>query len=278
MKENALPRCPAASTSFFLRVTLNAMRLHYRQYGSHPGPPLVILHGLFGSLNNWHSHARAFGEQRTVYTIDARNHGASPHDPDATYPAMSADLLEFFDEHHIAVAIVMGHSMGGKTAMQFAADHPDRVASLIIVDMAERPYEPVHQEIFAALERVDPGSYGTREEVDRELGRTILKEPVRQFLTANIVRDESGRMMWRMNVAALKACYDQLAGRVDIPRSFTKPILFIRGARSNFITPEDEREIMANHPHAHIATVPDAGHWVHADNPAGFRVAVNALL
>jgi esterase len=250
------------------------MRLHYRQYGSLPGTPLVVMHGLFGSLNNWHSHAREFAERRTVYTIDARNHGASPHDPDATYPAMSADLHEFFDEHHVANAIVMGHSMGGKTAMQFVADHPERVESLIIVDMAERPYEPVHQDIFEALERVDPGTYATREDVDRELGKTILKEPVRQFLTANIIRDEHGRMRWRMNVPALKACYDQLAGRVDIPPSFTKPMLFIRGGRSKFITPEDESEIMAHHPHARIVTVPDAGHWVHADKPEEFRAIV----
>jgi pimeloyl-ACP methyl ester carboxylesterase len=250
------------------------MRLHYRQYGSSPGSPLVVLHGLFGSLNNWHSHAREFSERRTVYTLDARNHGASLHDPDATYHAMSADLLEFVDEHHITAGIVMGHSMGGKTAMQFAADHPERVASLIIVDMAERPYEPVHQDIFDALERVDPGVYGSRDDVDRELARTIVKEPVRQFLTANIVRDENGRMRWRMNVPALKACYDQLAGRVDIPRSFTKPILFVRGGRSKFITPEDEQEIMANHPHARILTVPDAGHWVHAENPEEFRAVV----
>lgn len=254
------------------------MRLHYRQYGSHAGPPLVVLHGLFGSLNNWHSHAREFGERCTVFTVDARNHGGSPHDPDATYPAMSADLLEFFDEHHIAEAIVMGHSMGGKTAMQFTADHPERVASLIIVDMAERPYEPVHQDIFAALERVDPGAYATREEVDRALGETILKEPVRQFLTANIVRDENGRMQWRMNVPALKACYGDLAGRVDIPPMFTKPILFIRGDRSRFITPEDEQEIITHHPHARIVTVENAGHWVHADNPEGFRAVVNSML
>ncbi len=243
-----------------------------------PGPPLVILHGLFGSLNNWHSHARVFGDHRTVYTIDQRNHGASPHDPDATYPAMSADLAEFFDEHGIAEAVVMGHSMGGKTAMQFAADHPERVASLIIVDMAERPYEPVHQDIFAALERVDPGSYATREEVDRELATTIVKDPVRQFLTANIVRDEAGRMKWRMNVSALKACYDQLAARVDIPRSFSKPILFIRGDRSKFITEDDEREIRANHPQARIVTVANAGHWVHADNPEEFRAVVFSAL
>ena len=254
------------------------MRLHFRQYGSHAGPPLVVLHGLFGSLNNWHSHAREFGERCTVFTVDARNHGGSPHDPDATYPAMSADLLEFFDEHHIAEAIVMGHSMGGKTAMQFTADHPERVASLIIVDMAERPYEPVHQDIFAALERVDPGAYATREEVDRALGETILKEPVRQFLTANIVRDENGRMQWRMNVPALKACYGDLAGRVDIPPMFTKPILFIRGDRSRFITPEDEQEIITHHPHARIVTVENAGHWVHADNPEGFRAVVNSML
>jgi pimeloyl-ACP methyl ester carboxylesterase len=250
------------------------MRLHYREYGSASGPPLVVLHGLFGSLNNWHSHAREFSALRTVYTIDARNHGASPHDPDATYPAMSADLLEFFDDHHIATAIVMGHSMGGKTAMQFAADHPGRVDALIIVDMAERPYEPVHQDIFDALERVDPGMYATRDDVDRELAKTIVKEPVRQFLTANIIRDEAGRMRWRMNVPALKACYDQLAGRVDIPAPFNKPILFIRGGRSKFITPEDEREISLRHPHARVLTVSDAGHWVHAEQPAEFRAIV----
>jgi esterase len=254
------------------------VRLHYRQYGSHSGTPLVVLHGLFGSLNNWHSHAREFGERLTVYTIDARNHGASPHDPDATYPAMALDLLEFFEEHHIAEAIVMGHSMGGKTAMQFAADHPERVASLIIVDMAERPYEPVHDDIFAALESIDPGEYASRDDVDRELAKTILKAPVRQFLTANIIRDESGRMKWRLNVPALRASYLQLAGRVDIPQSFTKPILFIRGERSKFITSHDEREILANHPHARIVTVADAGHWVHADNPEEFRRVVMAAV
>jgi pimeloyl-ACP methyl ester carboxylesterase len=172
----------------------------------------------------------------------------------------------------------MGHSMGGKTAMQFAADHPERVESLIIVDMAERPYEPVHQDIFAALERVDPGMYEGRDDVDRELATTILKLPVRQFLTANIIRDDTGRMKWRMNVPALRACYDQLAARVDIPGSFTKPILFIRGERSKFITPEDERAIMAHHPQAKIVTVPDAGHWVHADNPEGFREVVMGVL
>jgi esterase len=254
------------------------MRLNYRHYGPPSGPTLVILHGLFGSLNNWHSHARLFAERRTVYALDQRNHGGSPHDPDASYPAMSADLNEFFDDHHIPTAIVMGHSMGGKTAMQFAADHPERVESLIIVDMAERPYEPVHQDIFAALERVDPGMYESRDDVDRELARTILKLPVRQFLTANIIRDDTGRMKWRMNVAALKACYGQLAARVDIPRSFTKPIVFIRGEQSKFITPDDEHAIMANHPHATIVTVPDAGHWVHADNPEGFREVVMGVL
>lgn len=258
------------------------MRLHYRFYGPTPGPstgaPLIILHGLFGSLNNWHSHARVFGERLPVFTVDQRNHGASPHDPDAGYPAMAADLLEFFDEHHIATGIVMGHSMGGKTAMQFAADHPERVESLIIVDMTERAYAPVHDEIFAALERVDPGMYATRDDVDRALATTILKEPVRQFLTANITRDDAGRMRWRMNVPALKACYEDLAGRVAIPPSFSKPLLFIRGGRSQFVTPEDEQAIMKDHPHARIVTVPDAGHWVHADSPEVFRRIVLEVL
>ncbi|HSQ76757.1 MAG TPA: alpha/beta fold hydrolase, partial [Bacteroidota bacterium] len=181
------------------------MHLHYRQYGS--GPVLILLHGLFGSLNNWHSHALAFAGRFTVFAVDQRNHGASSHDPVSSYPAMAEDLREFMDLHGIDEAFLLGHSMGGKTVMQFAGKYPERARALVVVDIAPRKYPPRHEEILNALMAVDPRDFATREEIDHAMAPIIQKQAVRRFLATNLVRDAEGRFAWRMNVPVLIASY-----------------------------------------------------------------------
>lgn len=252
------------------------MRLHYRQYGS--GPSLVLLHGLFGSLNNWHSHARVFAGRSTVYALDQRNHGASPHDSDASYAAMADDLREFMDDHAIADAVVLGHSMGGKTAMEFAGKHPARTRALVVVDMALRSYPPKHDQIFAMLESVDLRAYGQREDVEKAMAPFMQNPGVRQFMLTNIVRDGEGNLRWRMNVPALRAAYSGLAGSLRPSVPFPGPALFVRGALSSYLVPEDMEEIRTVFPAATMVAIPGAGHWVHADAPLLFQKAVLEFL
>jgi len=239
---------------------------------------LIVLHGLFGSLNNWHSHARVFAERCTVYAVDQRNHGASPHDPVSSYPAMAEDLREFMDHHGIADAILLGHSMGGKTVMQCAGAHPDRVRALVVVDIAPRKYVAKHEEILQALISVNPRDYSQREDVERAMEPFIQKIHVRRFLTANIARDGEGRLCWRMNVPALIGSYDQLGAPIGLPTPFMKPALFIRGEYSSFLLPEDQDEILRLFPSATFVTIPGTGHWVPADAPGPFQEAVMEFL
>lgn len=252
------------------------MRLHYRQYGS--GPPLILLHGLFGSLNNWHSHARVFADRLTVYALDQRNHGASPHDPDASYSAMAADLGEFMDDHDMADAVVLGHSMGGKTAMEFAGQHPDRVRALVVVDMALRSYPPKHDQIFAMLDSVDLRNCAQREDAEKAMAPFIPNPGVRQFMLTNIVRDGEGNLRWRMNVPALRAAYSELAASLTPSAPFSGPALFMRGADSSYLVPEDMEEIRRYFPAATMVAIPGARHWVHADAPMLFQQAVQEFL
>jgi len=252
------------------------MRLHYRKYGS--GPALLLLHGLFGSLNNWHSHARVFAERSTVYAIDQRNHGASPHDPVSSYPLMASDLREFMDDHGIADAVVLGHSMGGKTAMQFAGMYPGRARAIVSVDMAPRAYPPKHEEIFKVLFSIDPRKYETREEIEVAMRPTIQNPAVRQFLVTNVIRDEGGHLRWRMNVPALRASYDALSSATILPAPFTKPALFVRGELSSYLIPEDMEDIRRYFPAATMVAIPGAHHWVHADAPALFQQAILEFL
>lgn len=252
------------------------MHLHYRQYGS--GPVLILLHGLFGSLNNWHSHALAFAGRFTVFAVDQRNHGASPHDPVSSYPAMAEDLREFMDVHGIDEAFLLGHSMGGKTVMQFAGKYPERARGLVVVDIAPRRYPPRHEEILNALMSVDPRDFATREEIDRAMASIIQKQAVRRFLTTNLVRDAEGRFAWRMNVPVLIASYEQLGAEIGLPVSFSGPALFMRGEYSSFLLPEDEEDIRGLFPAAEFVTIPGAGHWVPADSPGAFQESVFAFL
>jgi esterase len=242
------------------------MKLHFRVSGS--GQALVILHGLFGSLDNWQTLAKYFSQYYQVYLVDLRNHGRSPHSPEFDYPLMAADLLAFFHEQQLGEPVILGHSMGGKVAMTFALQYPDKLSKLIVVDIAPKYYRPHHQDIFAALHAVDLSQVSSRGEVDEALARHLPDEGVRQFLAKNLYRLPDNSFAWRMNLPALEANIEEVGKAISAGAPFPKPVLFIRGANSRYIKPEEDTALIEKlFPAARIESIADAGHWVHAEKP-----------
>lgn len=252
------------------------MQLNTQSYGS--GEPLIILHGLFGSLNNWNSISKRLSAEYRVIAVDQRNHGASPHTRHMDYPSMADDLRDVLDTNRIASAHVLGHSMGGKTAMQFATSYPDRVRKLIVVDIAPRAYPPHHDDLIEAMQALDLAAATSRSDLDRDLARRISDVSVRQFLLTNVVRDDEGRYYWRLDLEAITQAYDALVAAIDPPSPFDGPTFFVRGERSDYIRAEDREQIMAIFPNARIETIAGVGHWVHAEAPAEFIRRVQAFL
>jgi esterase len=251
------------------------MTLHFQEYGS--GHPLIILHGLFGSLDNWHTLSKTLGGSFRVFAVDQRNHGRSPHSDIFTYEALAEDLREFLDEHELKSAHVLGHSLGGKAAMQFALTFADRVDKLIVVDIAPRAYPPVHDEIFDAMLPLDLKTCSSRQQVDEAMARKITHAATRQFLMKNLSRDESGGFRWQVNLQAIKKNYDEVARAIDSEQTFTKPTLFIRGTRSGYVRDSDLPGIRELFPQSEIADL-DTGHWVHAEAPQEFSRLVLEFL
>ena len=217
-------------------------------------------------------------ERFRVFALDQRNHGRSPHDNDVGYEAMADDLDGFMERHGLASAHVLGHSMGGKTAMHFALTRPEKVDRLVIADMAPRAYPPHHAELFEALRALDLDAHTSRQEIDGALARRISSTPVRQFLLKNLQYDADRGYRWQMNLEGLYANYDQLNRAVEAPRPFEKPALFVRGGTSDYVTDEDEVEIRKLFPNADVVTIPEAGHWVHAEAPQAFADVVLEFL
>ena len=244
------------------------MQLHFKQLGQ--GEPLVLLHGLFGSADNWFSIAPKLAERFHVFAADLRNHGQSPHDADMSYPLMAADVEEFFAANGLASASVIGHSMSGKVAIQLAVDFPQRVKKLVVVDIAPRAYARAHDNILDALLALDLASFTSRQQIEDSLAKQIPSLYLRRFLLKSAGRDDGGRFFWKMNLPAIAANYSRLCTAVDEGRPFTGPTMFIRGGRSDYINPADEVEIRRQFPAAVIETIPAAAHWVHADAPEEF--------
>jgi esterase len=242
------------------------------------GHPLVILHGLLGSTDNWRSMSRRLGAHYKVFAIDLRNHGRSPHSDIFDYDVMTADLREFMEQQALRRIMLLGHSMGGKVAMQFAIDYSEQVDRLVIVDIAPKPYEPSQRYLLKALRSLDLTRYKSFADVDAALAAKVSSESLRQFLLKNLARDENGRLRWKIHLAAIDRNYDKLGRGVAPERTFDKPTLFIRGARSNYIEDDDAPLIRQMFPQAEIATLPEAGHWIHVDAPEEFfQTVVNFL-
>jgi pimeloyl-ACP methyl ester carboxylesterase len=251
------------------------MQLHYQSLGQ--GQPLVLLHGLFGSGDNWGTVAKYFSQHYQVMSMDLRNHGRSPHIDSQSYADMADDLLELCDALGLDNIHLLGHSMGGKVAMKFATQHPDRVKKLIVVDMAPRAYADAHTHLIDAMLAVDLSTMQSRSEVDKALSSKIPEAMVRQFLLMNLVKSESTQLAWRINLPALKTNYPRLVEPVYENARYEKPCLFIRGINSDYVQDHDIAKIKAIFTQAQFVDLP-TGHWVHAEQPQTFIATVERFL
>jgi len=244
------------------------MQLHFKESGQ--GRAVVLLHGMLGSSDNWHPVARRLAENFHIFALDQRNHGRSPHSDEMNYPLMANDVEEFCVAQGIAGAFVIGHSMGGKTAMQFALQFPNRVEKLVVADMAPRAYAPAHDKIFAALLALELSSFLTRQQIEDALAPEIPDLVLRRFLLKNIENHAGGGFGWKINLRGIADNYSSLREPVAGLGRFGKPALFIRAEKSNYINPEDGPLIRTLFPLAEIRTMTGASHWLHADQPGEF--------
>lgn len=242
------------------------MKLNFKSYGAE-GDVVIILHGIFGMLDNWHSFATQLSRDFQVFTLDHRNHGRSPHSESFTYEDMVEDLKEFITEKGFDRVSLIGHSLGGKTAMHFALEYPDLVDRLIVLDIGIKMYPQRHDYIFEALCGMDLSRFSSRNEIDEYLSESIHSFPIRQFLMKNIHRDVEKRFSWKMNLAVIRDHYDVLSEGIRSHVTFPKQTLFIRGANSSYVLLEDMGEIKKIFPLARLITIPGASHWLHAEKP-----------
>ena len=243
------------------------MKLNYKEVGE--GKPLIILHGLFGSSDNWISIARKLGEKSKVYVIDQRNHGDSPHSDEFSYDAMAADLKEFVDDNTLSKFDLIGHSLGGKTAMLFASLYPRIVDKLIVVDIAPKQYPVHHDTIIKGLKSIELTSLKSRGDADKALSEYVPLIGIRQFLLKNLKRTPEG-FGWKINLDVIQKEISEVGKGLPATAHYTKPTLFIRGGLSNYILEDDMELILKHFPHAKLATVKSASHWVHAEQPEAF--------
>ncbi len=243
------------------------MKLNYREQGE--GQPMVILHGLFGSSDNWQTHAKKLAEYYRVILVDQRNHGHSDWSDDFSYELMSEDLLELFQDLDLKKAILIGHSMGGKTAIRFAQTHENLLDKLIIVDIGVKQYPMHHQEILKGLHSINLELVNTRSEAETILSQTIESVGVRQFLLKNLYWKDKNVLAWRMNILVLEK--EMASILCELPKKEVYlPTLFIRGALSNYILDEDIEDLENQFPDLAVKTIHNAGHWVHAEAPQEF--------
>jgi esterase len=265
------------------------MELFYRKLGK--GKPLVILHGLYGSSDNWYTIGRNLSEFREVFLVDCRNHGRSPHHPVHTYGALRDDLHEFLVQHSLYKPVIMGHSMGGRAAMFFAAMHPKLIEKLIVVDISpcsytaeNHPSEALqHATILQALRSVDISNLSSRSDADHQLAEIIQSHSIRQFLLKNLKKDNQNRFYWCLNLPALENNLAEIFPGIDallLPEDFLLdfPALFIRGQLSGYIGQKDLECIKRYFKNAAIITIPKASHWIHAEQPGLVIEAVRNFL
>ena len=267
------------------------MNLFFRKEGE--GFPFVIIHGLYGSSDNWLTVGKKLASRFCVYMIDQRNHGQSPHSSEHSFELMKEDLADFFEQQKIDKTIIMGHSMGGKTAMLFAADYPERVEKLIIADIAPKDYFQLkdesqyylHNNILLAMNEIDFTHISSRQEVGDYLLEKIDNPLVVQFLLKNVHRNKHSQMFeWRINVKVLYENLDEIIKGVneqwfaDRMPIFNYPVLFIKGEKSNYILDEDRVIISKIYPESEIKVIPDAGHWLHAEQPELFLKAIEEFV
>ncbi|TAE75446.1 MAG: alpha/beta fold hydrolase [Bacteroidetes bacterium] len=229
---------------------------------------IIILHGLFGTADNWFTIGKKLAEKNHIYLIDQRNHGQSGWSDEWNYNNMSEDLNELIDTNRLQDVVVIGHSMGGKTAMLFAGQFPEKLSQLIVIDISPRYYPPHHSNIIEALKSIDLKTLNTRQEAEKLLENKGLDVGTRQFLLKNLYRKDDQSFAWRMNLEVISQKIEKVGEEYPQNFSYEGSTIFIRGDKSNYINLEHDVSIIKNYfPNAEILSVKDAGHWVHAEQP-----------
>ena len=240
------------------------MLLNFKQTGT--GPVVVIMHGLFGSLENLNVIAKALSEHYTVINVDLRNHGASFHENEVSYPAMALDVLNLLDELNIDKAHIIGHSMGGKVAMQLAMLDEARINKLVVLDIAPVDYHPRHSAIINALQSVQERSVSSRSEADTIMKEFVDEMGVRQFLLKSLSKFENG-YAWKFNLNTIVENYSKIISNINETHSCQCDTLFIKGNNSDYILPEHREAIVSLFPNSKAKVIHGAGHWLHAEKP-----------
>lgn len=255
-----------------------SVKLFSRVLGEENDLDMIILHGLLGSADNWQTLGKKYAENYRVHLVDARNHGRSPNDSMHSYDLMVGDLLQYLDDYGIEKAVLLGHSMGGKTVMHFAEKHPERVAKMIVADIAPRAYKAHHGPIFEALLATNPGSSTSRESVQSILMDRLGDEKVLvPFLMKGLYRIKEGGYAWRFNVSVLFDTLDSVTEHIEVSMN-TLPALFIRGLNSSYVSDEDLDGLENVYMQLQTVDLEDAGHWLHAEKPAEFFEATSEFL
>lgn len=260
-----------------------SVELNHRITGE--GPPLILLHGLFGSCENLGGIARRLENEWQIHALDQRNHGNSPHTDTMDYPAMADDVIAYMDAAGLKKAAILGHSMGGKTAMQVALRAPERVDRLIVADISPVSYQPRHDAVLEGLSALDLSTIHSRQEADKALAEYVDMLPVRQFLLKNLERVPDrersageGAYRWRLNLPVIEACYPKLALAPQGDGPFAGPVLFLKGAESAYIQEKHGDDIRRLFPAAELRIIEGTGHWLHAEKADTFAALCRRFL
>jgi esterase len=260
-----------------------SVELNHRITGE--GAPLILLHGLFGSLENLGGIARRLQDDWQIHALDQRNHGSSPHTETMDYPAMASDVIAYMDRQGIDKACILGHSMGGKVAMQVALQAPARVERVIVADIAPVSYKPRHDAILEGLKSIDLNAVASRQDADQRLAEQVDALATRQFLLKNLERvprdeqSEGGPLFrWRLNLPVIDACYGNLSQAPEGDGPYQGPVLFLKGADSAYIQEKHREAIQQLFPAAELRVIQDTGHWLHAEKPDTFAALCRRFL
>jgi pimeloyl-ACP methyl ester carboxylesterase len=252
--------------------------LYSRKVGEN-GTDFVVLHGLFGSGKNWRSFAGSLEDDFQVWTLDARNHGDSPHADSMSYQQMAEDVARFFAENELKNVILLGHSMGGKTAMQLALQFPDRIAALIVVDIAPVCYDHLHKQLklIEAMQELNLAAEMSRSEIEKKLAVKIPEKRLLSFLMTNLNR-QNGQFQWRIGLEQIAAGMPELLNYPELKSVFKGPVQFIGGENSAYLKFEYHALIRKYFPESRITMLENCGHWLHVEQPAAFQKTVNEFL
>lgn len=253
------------------------MKLFFRKFGE-IGSPIIILHGIFGTSDNWVGIAKILSEDHQVFLLDIRNHGHSPWSDQFDYQVMSKDLWEFIQDHSLDKPLLIGHSMGGKVVMQFDLNQPNIASKIVIVDIAPKFYPVHHSLILEGLNSLDVAQLESRQAANEHMKRFEENEGVRQFLLKNLHRTAENGFEWKINLKVITKNIDVVGLELWVNNPSETKAIFIKGANSPYIQPEDHRLISEIFPNFELIEIPNAGHWVQADQPIAFTNIIKKIL